>query len=64
MSNYLTFGGNEVKILKMSWLPCGEIGFINVYALSNPLHKINLWELMNLKRIHEVAIKSFMDIGT
>jgi len=44
-------------------LPFGEIGFINVYALSNPVDKINLWELMNLKRIHEVAIRSFVDIG-
>jgi hypothetical protein len=35
---------NNVQLLRLKWLPCGNLGIINVYAPNNLVKRRNVWE--------------------
>ncbi len=35
---------NRMHLIRLKRLPCGNLGIINVYALSNQVDKRNVWE--------------------
>jgi hypothetical protein len=46
---YKTIGGNQVHMLKLNGLPCGNLGIFNIYAPNNPIDHCNLWEMMKVE---------------